>query len=326
MTQTDAAVKARSEPAWRRVNWRDYVVYIGFAVVFLFFAITQGSNGFLTTNNLINIVIQTAPITVMAVGLVFVLAAGEIDLSIGSVVALSALVGAVTLRETDNMLLGVAAGLAAGAAVGLVNGLFVTIVRLPSFLVTLATMGAVAGLAREVTGLQSVPVSNDAFLSLFGQGEIFGIPGLVLWSAAAVGVGYLVLRHTRYGAHTLAVGDNAAAAQVSGIKVIRVKIMVLMGSAMCAAIAGLLYAGRLQGARYTLGEADLMSVIAAVIVGGTSLFGGKGSIVGALLGSLLMGMLNNGLILAGLSVSQQMMARGAIILVAVSLSLRERRS
>ena len=302
MTHTDAAVKTSAAPAWRRINWRDYVVYIGFAVVFLFFAVTQGSNGFLTTSNLTNIVIQTAPITIMAVGLVFVLAAGEIDLSIGSVVALSALVGAVTLRETDSMLLGVAAGLAAGAAVGLVNGVFVTLVRLPSFLVTLATMGAVAGLAREVTGLQSVPVSNDAFLSFF------------------------VLRQTRYGAHTLAIGDNVAAARVSGIKVIRVKIMVLMGSAMCAALAGLLYAGRLQGARYTLGEADLMSVIAAVIVGGTSLFGGKGSIVGAVLGSLLMGMLNNGLILAGLSVSQQMMARGAIILVAVSLSLRERRS
>ncbi|MEQ4303449.1 ABC transporter permease [Plantactinospora sp. B6F1] len=325
MTQTDAAVQARSRPTWRRVNWRDYVVYIGFAVVFLFFAVTQGSNGFLTTSNLTNIIIQTAPITVMAVGLVFVLAAGEIDLSIGSVVALSALVGAVTLRETDNMLLGAAAGLAAGAAVGLVNGVFVTLVRLPSFLVTLATMGAVAGLAREVTGLQSVPVGNEAFLALFGQGEIFGIPGLVLWSAAAVVVGYFVLRQTRYGAHTLAVGDNVAAARVNGIKVVRVKIMVLMGSAMCAALAGLLYAGRLQGARYTLGEADLMSVIAAVIVGGTSLFGGKGSIVGALLGSLLMGMLNNGLILAGLSVSQQMMARGAIILVAVSLSLREKR-
>ncbi|MET7877521.1 ABC transporter permease [Micromonospora profundi] len=326
MTQTDAAVKARSGPAWSRFNWRDYVVYIGFAVVFLFFAITQGSNGFLTTSNLTNIIIQTAPITVMAVGLVFVLAAGEIDLSIGSVVALSALVGAVTLRETDSMLLGAAAGLLAGAAVGLVNGVFVTLVRLPSFLVTLATMGAVAGLAREVTGLQSVPVGNDAFLAIFGQGEIFGIPGLVLWSVAAVVVGYLVLRQTRYGAHTLAIGDNVGAARVSGINVVRVKIMVMMGSAMCAAMAGLLYAGRLQGARYTLGEADLMTVIAAVIVGGTSLFGGKGSIVGALLGSLLMGMLNNGLILAGLSVSQQMMARGAIILVAVSLSLRERRS
>jgi ribose transport system permease protein len=326
MIQADAALKARSGPRLRAFNWREYVVYIGFVVVFLFFAVTQGANGFLTTTNLTNIIIQTAPITVMAVGLVFVLSAGEIDLSIGSVVGLSALVAAVTLRETDSMIFAAAAGLGAGALVGLVNSLFVTLVRLPSFLVTLATMGAVAGLARELTDLQSVPVVNDAFLSLFGQGDIFGIPGLVIWSIAAVAVGYVVLRQSRYGAHTLAVGDNIGAARVSGIKVARVKIMVLMGSAMCAALAGLLYAGRLHGARYTLGENDLMTVIAAVIVGGTSLFGGKGSIIGALLGSLLMGMLNNGLILAGLSVSQQMMARGAIILIAVSLSLREKRS
>jgi ribose transport system permease protein len=113
---------------------------------------------------------------------------------------------------------------------------------------------------------------------------------------------------------------------VSGIKVNRVRLMVLVGSAMTAALAGLLYAGRLQGARYTLGEADLMTVIAAAIVGGTSLFGGKGSVVGALIGSLLMSMLNNGLVLAGLTVSQQMIARAIIILIAVSFSLRGKKS
>jgi ribose transport system permease protein len=216
--------------------------------------------------------------------------------------------------------------LAVGAIVGLINGFFVTFVRLPSFLVTLATMGAVAGVARQISNLQSIPVSNSSFLGIFGSGSLFGIPGLIIWSALAVIVGYLVLRQTRYGAHVLAIGDNVNAARVSGIKVARVKIMVLMGSAMCASLAGLLYAGRLNGARYTLGEADLMTVIAAVIVGGTSLFGGKGTVVGALMGSLLMGMLNNGLILANLSVSQQMIARGLIILIAVSLSLREKRS
>jgi ribose transport system permease protein len=326
MTEAGAAAPAIGRPWWRAINWREYVVYIGFVVVFLFFAVFLGDHGFLSATNLTNIVIQTAPITVMAVGLVFVLTAGEIDLSMGSVVALSALTAAVTLRETDNMLVGAAAGLAVGAVIGLINGLFVTLVRLPSFLVTLATMGAVAGMAREITNLQSVPVSNTSFIRLFGEGSIVGVPALVIWSVVAVAVGYLVLRQTRYGAHTLAVGDNVGAARVSGIKVARVKIMVLVGSGTMAALAGLLYAGRLNGARYTLGETEAMSVIAAVIVGGTSLFGGKGSVVGALMGSLLMGMLNNGLILAGLSVSQQMIARGLIILIAVSLSLREKRS
>jgi ribose transport system permease protein len=325
MTEAGAAAPAIGRPWWRAINWREYVVYIGFVLVFLFFAVYLGEN-FLNPTNLSNIVIQTAPITVMAVGLVFVLSTGEIDLSIGSVVAVSALTGAAVLRDTNNMVIGVVAGLAVGAIVGLINGFFVTFVRLPSFLVTLATMGAVAGVARQISNLQSIPVSNSSFLGIFGSGSLFGIPGLIIWSALAVIVGYLVLRQTRYGAHVLAIGDNVNAARVSGIKVARVKIMVLMGSAMCASLAGLLYAGRLNGARYTLGEADLMTVIAAVIVGGTSLFGGKGTVVGALMGSLLMGMLNNGLILANLSVSQQMIARGLIILIAVSLSLREKRS
>jgi ribose transport system permease protein len=310
---------------FRSVGWSNYVVYIGFAIIFLFFAVTQ-SQYFLDPTNLTNIVIQAAPITVMAVGAVFVLSAGEIDLSIGSVVALSALSAAVTLQQTHQWWLAAVVGLAAGAVVGLVNGFFVTVVRLPSFLVTLATMGLVAGIGRQLTQLQSVPVSEATFVYLFGGGSLLGLPILLWWTAGAVFVGWVLLRRKRYGAHVLAVGNSPSASRVTGIKVNRVRMMVLVGSAMTAALAGLLYAGRLQGARYTLGEPDLMTVIAAVIVGGTSLFGGKGAIVGALVGSLLMSMINNGLILAGLNVSQQMIVRGIIILVAVSLSLRGKKN
>jgi ribose transport system permease protein len=232
----------------------------------------------------------------------------------------------VTVRATDQWWLAVVASLAVGLAVGLMNGLFVTVVRLPSFLVTLATMGLVAGLARQLTNLQSVPVTDDTLVWAFGGGEMLGIPILVWWTIAGIGVGWVLLRQKRYGAHVLAVGNNASAARVSGIKVNRVRVMVLVGSATTAALAGLLYAGRLQGARYTLGEADLMTVIAAAIVGGTSLFGGKGSVIGALVGSLLLSMLNNGLVLSGLTVSQQMIARAVIILIAVSLSLRGKKN
>ncbi|MCA0218531.1 MAG: ABC transporter permease [Actinobacteria bacterium] len=309
----------------KRVDWSNYVVYIGFAVVFLFFAVTQ-TQYFLTATNLTNIVVQAAPITVMAIGLVFVLSTGEIDLSIGSTVALSALTAAIVLQATHQWWLGALAGLAVGAAVGAVNGVFITWLRLPSFLVTLASMGLVSGLARQLTDLQSVPVTDDVFVFIFGGGSILGIPILLFWTAGAVLVGWHLLRQRRYGAHVLAVGNNASAARVSGIKVNRVKMMVFVGSAMTAALAGLLYAGRLQGARYTLGETDLMTVIAAAIVGGTSLFGGKGTVVGALIGSLLMSMINNGLILAGLNVSQQMIVRGAIILIAVSFSLRGKKN
>jgi len=309
----------------KAVDWSDYVVYIGFALVFLYFAVTQ-TQYFLNSTNLLNIVIQAAPITIMAIGMVFVLSTGEIDLSIGSTVALSALTTAVVLQGTGQFWIGALAGLAVGVVVGLVNGFFITVVRLPSFLVTLATMGLLAGLARQLTDLQSVPVTDQAFVWLFGGGDFLGLPIMLWWTAAAVLVGWHLLRQRRYGAHVLAVGNSASAARVSGIKVNRVRLMVFVGSGMTAALAGLLYAGRLHGARYTLGETDLMTVIAAAIVGGTSLFGGKGTVIGALIGALLMSMINNGLILAGLNVSQQMIVRGLIILVAVSFSLRGKKS
>ncbi len=308
------------------VTWmaglRRYVVYVGFLLVLLFFAIVLHDDGFLTTRNLLNIVQQTAPITVMAIGLVFVLTAGEIDLSIGSIVAVSALLAAVVMREQP-AILGVAAGLGAGALIGLLNGALVAYLRLPSFLVTLATLGLFAGVGRTLTNLRSVPVTNDLFNGIFGSGKLFGIPSLVVWTTLAVVVGHFFYRETRFGAHVHATGDNPAAARSSGIKIQRLRLGVLVLSGMCAALAGLLYAGRLQGARYTLGESDLLTVIAAVIVGGTRLNGGLGSVFGALVGSLLMGTLNNGLILMGLSVSEQLIARGLIIVIAVAISLRE---
>jgi ribose transport system permease protein len=307
---------------FRKYELQNYIVYLGFIAIFLFFAITLHDAGFTSTRNLTNILLQTAPATIMAVGLVFALSAGEIDLSFGSAVAVSALSAAVVMQVLP-MPFAILAGLGAGLAVGAFNGLLVAWLRLPSFLVTLATLGLFAGIARTMTDLRSIPVTNDFFTGFFGSGKLFGVPSLVWWTIIGVAIGHVVYRHTRFGAHVLATGDNARAAQVSGIKVPRIRFMVLTICGGCAGLAGLLYAGRLQSATYTLGESDLMIVIAAVIVGGTALNGGKGSIIGALIGSLLMGMLNNGLILMGLQVSDQMIVRGLIILVAVAASLRD---
>jgi len=299
-----------------------YVIYIGFFAILAAFSILLRDEGFASPANLLNIVQQTTPVTVMAVGAVFVLTAGEIDLSIGSVVAVSALLAAIALRNWP-WPVGAGVGLGAGAAVGAVNGALVAYGRLPSFLVTLGTMGVFAGVARRLTNLQSVPIENDAFNGLFGSSAPFGVPSLLLWTAAAVAIGYFVFRETRFGAHVHAIGDSAEASRASGIKVLRLRFAVMLMSGLLASLAGLLYAGRLNGAQYTLGEADLLTVIAAVIVGGTRLSGGVGSILGALIGSLLMGMLNNGLILMGYQPSDQMIARGLIILIAVALTLRE---
>jgi ribose transport system permease protein len=323
---TTGGTSSRSLPGLaflRRADPSRYVIYLGFLTIFVSFSILLRDDGFLTVFNLFNIVQQSAPITIMAIGMVFVLTSGEIDLSIGSIVAVSALLAAVVLRQWP-WPFGVLAGLGAGAAIGAVNGLLVAYGRLPSFLVTLATMGVFAGVARRLTALQSVPIENQTFNDLFGSGALFGVPALIVWTVVAVAVGSFVFGQTRYGAHVHATGDSAKAARAVGIDVLRVRFGVLVLSGTLAALAGLLYAGRLHGARYTLGEADLLTVIAAVIVGGTHLNGGVGSIAGALVGSILMSMLNNGLILMGYQPSDQMIARGLIILVAVALTLRDR--
>ena len=309
----------------RAVDPSRYIVYVGFVLILIGFSIVLRDDGFLTTRNLLNIVQQTTPITIMAVGMVFVLTAGEIDLSIGPIVAVSALLASLVLRE-NFWLFGVVVGLLAGASIGAVNGVLVAYVRLPSFLVTLATMGFLSGVARWITDLQSVPITNDTFNNIFGAGSLFGIPSLVMWTVAIVLVGHFFYRETRYGAHVHAIGDNAAERPRRRHQG---RPCPLLGhGAVRASRQGwpaLLYAGRLHGARYTLGETDLLTVIAAVIVGGTRLNGGVGTIFGALIGSLLMGLLNNGLILMGLSVSEQLMVRGLIILAAIALTLREAR-
>ena len=309
-------------PVLGRLEPQNGIVYLGFVAIFIFFAVVLHDDGFLTTRNLTNIVLQTAPATIMAIGLVFALSAGEIDLSFGSTTAVAALCAAMAM-QTMPALMGIAAGLGVGIAIGAFNGAMVAWLKLPSFLVTLATMGLFAGVARTLTDLRSIAVINDSFTGFFGSGDFLGVPSLVWWTIGAVAVGHIIFRHTRFGAPVLATGDNARAAQVSGIKVPRIRFLVLTICGACAGLAGLLYAGRLQAAKYTLGESDLMIVIAAVIVGGTALNGGKGAIIGALVGSLLMGMLNNGLILMGLGVSDQMIVRGLIILLAVAISLRD---
>jgi len=298
------------------------IVYVGFVGIFLFFAITLRDSGFLTVDNQLNILRQTAFVSVMAFGTTFALSAGEIDLSIGSVVALSAMVTAVLLRDASAVV-AVPAGLAVGVVVGLANGLLTTRLRVPSFLITLGMAGIVGGLSRWITSLQPVPVRDDWFTFVFGSGNLGPFPMLFVWTIAVLLVAHVVYRKTTFGRRVLATGGNRVAARYSGVNTQRVRVLALVICSVTASLAGLLYVGRLHSARYTLGETDLLTVIAAAVIGGTSMAGGRGSIVGALLGSLVMGVLNNGLILMGFSVTEQDIARGVIIIVAVALSLRE---
>jgi ribose transport system permease protein len=310
-------------PSWRhvagRLDWRRDILYIGFVVVFLAFAVLLGDQGFLSTGNLLNILRQSAIITVIAVGMTFVIASAEIDLSVGSIAGLTSVTAAMAITAFG-LVPGVLAGLAVGAVVGAVNGSLVAFLRIPSFLVTLAMLGIAAGVAQWITASAPQPILDAGFNSLFGGGTIGRLPGLVIWSALVVAVGAVVLKRTRFGRQVLATGANRTAAEYSGINTRAITFRVMMISAMAASLAGLLYAGRLQSGRFQWGEGDELSAIAAVILGGTALSGGRGSVIGTLFGALLMGLINNGLILAGLDSSQQQVIRGVIIVLAVALA------
>jgi ribose transport system permease protein len=320
-----AAAPAGPSPRAGRLaafDWRRYMIYIGFVVVFLLFAVTLHGSGFLSTTNLLNIVRQTATITVIAVAMTFVIASAEIDLSVGSVAGLSSVCTAMAVSHWG-LLPGIVAGLAVGALVGAVNGGLVSILKIPSFLVTLGMLGIAQGVAMWITNSAPQPILNETFNTVFGSGNIGRLPGLALWSLAAVAIGAVVLAKTRFGRQVLATGGNPVAAAFSGVNTRAIKFRVLLVSGIVASIAGMLYAGRLQSGRFQWGSGDELSAIAAVILGGTSLFGGAGSVIGTLFGGLLIGLINNGLILGGLDVSQQQVVRGAIIILAVALARRK---
>lgn len=300
-------------------NWRQNIIYIGFVVIFIVFAIALNDKGFLNPNNLLNIVRQTAMIAVMAIAITFVLSAGEIDLSVGAVAGLTTVTVAMAIA-VGGPLAGIAAGIATGLAVGIFNGWLTTRIGIPSFLTTLAMMGIAKGVAMWISATAAVPILSPAYSWFFGGGNIGRIPVLLVWMVVLAIIGHIVLRRTGFGRRVLATGGGETAARYSGIDTASIKFRVLVLSSCAAALAGMLYAGRLQSGRFQLGEGDELSVIAAAVLGGTSLFGGRGTVVGTVVGALMIGLINNGLILMGLEFSQQLIARGAIIILAVALS------
>ena len=304
---------------FKTVPWGKLMVYIVFIVVFVLFSVLLHDKGFLGSN-LLNIVRQTAMVGVMAVAGTFVIACGQIDLTVGSVAAMSAMIAALILQSTGNIFLAVVVSILFGLGVGWVNGFLVTRLGLPSFLATLGMMEVVRGLAMWITNTAAVPITNNTFNQIFGTGYLGPISVLIVWMAIFFVVGYFLFNKTPFGRHTLAVGGNETAAGYSGINTKKIKMTIFMMSGAFAAFAGILYAGRMQSGRYTFGDGDEMSVIAAVVLGVAAMSGGTGSIIGTLFGALLMGMISNALVLAGLSSAEQTIVSGAIIILAVALS------
>jgi ribose transport system permease protein len=319
---TDTA-GTRSKPS-QLANWRDYIIYIGFVVIFLVFAATLGDKGFLDPNNLLNIIRQTAIIAVVSVTMTFVLSTGEIDLSVGAVAGLASVATAMGIDQFG-VVGGIVCGLGTGVIVGAINGWLTTAIGIPSFLTTLAMMGIARGVAMWISGTAAIPILSKPYAAIFGAGNLGPIPSLLIWVAIIGVAGHIVLRRTTFGRRVLATGGNETSARYSGVDTASIKFRVLMLSSIAAALAGMLYAGRLHSGRFQFGEGDELSVIAAAVLGGTSLFGGAGTVVGSIMGALMIGLINNGLVLMGLEFSQQLIARGAIIIIAVAISQTRKR-
>lgn len=291
----------------------------------LFVALSAASPHFLTAVNLAAVARQTAVINILALGMTLVIIAGGIDLSVGSVLAMGGLLGTMAMAARCPVGVGIAVGIAAGAFWGLVNGLLVTRLRIAPFIVTLGTMGIVRGLALMLSGGLPVHDVPRAF-SYLGGGVLLGAPfvlWLVLGVAAAV---HLILERTRLGRYALAIGSNPEAALYSGIAVDRVTTAVYTICGLLAGLAGMVEASRLMTGQPTAGMSYELQAIAAVVIGGGSLRGGEGSVIGTLIGGFIMGLLANGSDLLGISPYLQQAIIGAVIILAVAGDeLRKRR-
>jgi ribose transport system permease protein len=294
----------------------DYAIYIALAIECLVLGAATGS--FFSAGNLMNVLRQNAFTAILAAGMTFVILIAGIDLSVGSVVGLAGVLCADVLAHGYGVTAGVVTGVLVGVAVGALNGIVVTRVRIPSFVVTLATMMIARGAAlkytdaRTISGLPaSFGVFSDNAASLAVMAGVFALS-------------WVALMRTPFGRHVYAVGGNPDAAWLSGVRVARVQMAVFTLCGATAGIAGVLVASRLHVGYPRAGEFSELDAIAAVVVGGTSLFGGRGSIWGTLAGVFFIGILNNGLNLFRVSTYDQMIAKGIVLLAAASLDLWKR--
>jgi len=300
---------------------RPYMLYLAFVVLLVVFSLS--SPWFLSLDNFLNIGRQTTLVSIIAVGMTFVIVARQIDLSVASTLALSGMAAALAMAHIYNgWLVGAAAGLATGAIVGLINGVVVTRLAIPSFLVTLGTLSVARGLAMMITNTKPVIITNEAYFRIFGEGAVLGLPAPIVWTLAATVAGILLLHFNIFGRRIYAVGGNPTAALYSGVDTKTVTTWAFVITGALAGLAALVLSARSHAARPDVVQGMELDVIAAVILGGCSLFGGRGLIIGTLFGSLIIGTLNNGLVLLGVSSPMQLVIKGAIIVAAVAFTKR----
>ena len=295
-----------------------------FTLLALFIILSIASPNFLTSTNLSSVVRQTAVINIMALGMTVIIIAGGIDLSVGSILALAGLLGTMTM-EKHGIGWGIAAGMLVGMLCGFANGLMITSLRISPFIVTLGTMGIYRGFALIIS--KGLPVHEiPPSFSYLGEGTLLGVP-FVLWILLlCAGMTHILLEHTRHGRYAFSIGSNPDAAFYAGVPVKFHTTVVYAGAGLLTGLSGMIEASRLMTGQPTGGQGYELTAIAAVVIGGGSLRGGEGSVLGTLVGAFIMGLLANGSDLLGTNPYWQQVIIGAVIILAVSFDeLRKRR-
>ena len=299
------------------------------ALALMILALSLATDKFLTVDNSLNVLRQICVNLCLSIGMTLIILSGGIDLSVGAVLALAGAVAAGLLKKGfvlpgTNAFIEVTvsgailAGLLVGTVLGWVNGFVITRFKLPPFVATLGMLSIARGLTMLWTGGFPITRLGDSF-DFMGSGRWLGVPMPVLISAALVALAILLTKRTRFGRYVYAVGGNEQAAKLSGLDVNRIKLLVYTVGGTLSGVAGLLVTARLDSATPNAGLSYELDSIAAVVIGGTSLNGGRGTIMGTVLGCLIIGVLNNGLVLLGVSPFWQQVIKGIVILVAVAL-------
>lgn len=293
-------------------------------LVILIIIVSVLNPSFLEPLNILNLLRQVSINALIAFGMTFVILTGGIDLSVGSILALSSAFVANMMVAGFDPILAIIIGCLLGGVMGMINGLMITKGKMAPFIATLATMTIFRGLTLVYTDGNPITGLGDSLtFQLFGRGYLLGIPVPAITMVITFAILWVILHKASFGRKTYAIGGNEKASIVSGIKVSRVKIMIYSLAGMLAALAGAILTSRLNSAQPTAGTSYELDAIAAVVLGGTSLSGGRGRIVGTLIGALIIGTLNNGLNLLGVSSFYQMVVKGIVILIAVLIDRKK---
>lgn len=312
------AAVAKPSNNWAKVAFSQREASVALMILALVIFLGFANEFFLTPRNLLNVGRQASVVAIVALGQALVIIARGLDLSVGSVLGLSAVVSAYVAQATGIQSLALLAGLGTGALVGLVNGGLFTRLNINPFIATLGTLSIARGLALLITGGIPIPFNTD-FSNFLGAGRIYTVPvSLILMLLLAVAF-HVFASRTRIGRNIYAIGDSPTAARLAGINVEGTRLLVFVLCGMLAGLGGMILGGNLASANPDLGRGYELDVIAAVILGGTALSGGRGSILGVVLGALLMALLSNAFVLLGMSAHWQVVSKGLVIIFAVGI-------